>query len=65
MTNSRKSLKPTKRCKECGAKCTKLEENGICFGCAMTADFKQKGNVETKKESWSHADHPAILKPKK
>jgi hypothetical protein len=51
----------TKRCRECGAKCTHLDDNGICYECVFVA----KRNLEKgKKPQECSFAHPALKKTK-
>jgi hypothetical protein len=59
MTTSRKNYKPAKRCSECGANCTRLDENKLCYGCELAAK-KKKGVI-----ALDNAEHPAIMKRKR
>lgn len=52
------SKKNPKRCSECGARCTRLDENRRCYGCELDAK-KKKGLVD------SDTEHPAIVKRKR
>jgi hypothetical protein len=49
---------PTKRCSECGAKCTHLDKSGVCYECALVAKMKRENKGE------EPGDHPAIVKTK-
>lgn len=56
-----KKNKPTKRCRECGGKCTHLDDNGICFECAFVAKRKLEKGLKSPGNTFVH---PALRRTK-